>query len=64
MENVSGTSYANQSLRLLLSTNSSHRVSIDRRTAINLELVSNSRTGKQNCKQNITLVESCLTGDI
>ena len=56
MENISGAAYAAHSLRLLLLSNSSHRVAVDRRTAINLELVCNSRTGKQNGDNYVELI--------
>ncbi len=47
MESISGNSIAPHSMRLIASTDASCRLFIDRRTAVNLELISSVRNGKQ-----------------
>jgi len=47
IENCAGSNYASNSLRLEFCTSSSGRTTIDHRTALNLELITNARDGNQ-----------------
>ena len=47
LENCQGSTFGRQSLRVDYCTSSVGRMAIDRRTSINLELISNVRTGNQ-----------------
>lgn len=47
VENCSGSTFASNSLRVEYGATSSVRMNVDRRTAINLELICNAKTGKQ-----------------
>eukprot|EP01038_Epipyxis_sp_PR26KG_P013442 gene13442-18022_t len=48
IENVSGNYFSRSSLRLVFNEGDSNRMSIDRRAAINLELITNAKSGTQN----------------
>lgn len=47
IENCSGCAFAQHSLRVEYGTSCSSRMNLDRRTAVNLELICNAKTGKQ-----------------